>query len=237
MVEMYELPLFTKMGRNIEDIRTMIAQIERSRIEVEKKPLVVSKRTKGYFCGTMLIPSTVAVKVNTTLRSYGYEDMEDYFLTIRPKHQRTIDCYVPFYVRHEDVYKDILEAIATGGDDLYQVAEMIECKLDSGFKETFVYDERMEDNKRVISRRKMIFKPRKDKSLDVNEVVWVQAIKEFNKVDKYGQLGIDNYANEMYQKEIFKRGIKGKNSRKLEGFNRERMKNVIRKQNKTRKDW
>lgn len=237
MVEMYELPLFTKMGRSIEDIRRVVAQIERSHIKIEKKPLVVSKRTKGYFCGTMLIPSGVAIKVDTILRSYGYEDMEDYFLTVRLKHQRTIDCYVPFYARHEDVYKEVLEAIATGDDDLYQVAEMIEHKLNSGFKETFVYDERMEDNKRVILRRKMLFKPRKDKLLDVNEVVWVQAIKEFNKVDKYGQLGIDNYANEMYQKQIFKRGIKRENSHKIEGFNKERMKNIIRKQNKTRKDW
>ncbi|MGI2269978.1 hypothetical protein [Staphylococcus cohnii] len=234
MMNNYELPIYTKMGRTIEEIRELLNRIRQSRIEIPKKPVVMKRRSKGLFCGTMLLPSELAMRTEAILHAYGYEDIADFLLTIQPKHQHTVDCYVPFYIKHEDVYKTILKRIANGDDDLCEVKPLIECKLCEGFTDTFVHQRAKEGTRDVITRRKVLFAPRKDKLLDIDEVTWLQAVKRFNEVDKYEELGIDNYANEMYQRELATMEDDETNGHQLTGFNKERMKQILRKQNKRR---
>src|SRR5699024_2101176 len=225
----YELPIYMKMGRTIEEIREVLNRIQQSRIEIPTKPVAMKRRSKGFFCGTMLLPSELAVCTEAILHGYGYEDIADFLLTIQSKHHHTVDCYIPFYIKHENVYKTVLKRIASGDDDLCEVKPLIECKLYEGFTDTFVHQRATEGTSEVVTRRKVLFAPRKDKSLDFDEVTWLQALRRFNDVDKYEQLGIDNYANEMYQREL---AITKDEGHQLTGFNKERMKQVLRKHDK-----
>src|SRR5699024_4784567 len=89
----YELPIYMKMGRTIEEIREVLNRIQQSRIEIPTKPVAMKRRSKGFFCGTMLLPSELAVCTEAILHGYGYEDIDDFLLTIQSKHHHTVDCY------------------------------------------------------------------------------------------------------------------------------------------------
>src|SRR5699024_12424837 len=103
------------------------------------------------------------------------------------------------------------------------------CKVDEVFTDAFVQQRATECTSGVVARRKVLFAPRKDKSLEFEEVTWLPALRRFNDVHKYEQLGIDNYANEMYQREL---ALTKDEGHQLTGFNKERMKQVLRKHDK-----